>query len=231
MYIKTMLINVLRGFVSLCFSRYIEVYLRCFNMSIKTLDLSMVTLKISEMLHPTDRELMANVRLDKLIRTVKVDSGLLLSEDLNLKNCITVLASGLIAVQHKFESKICVSHFYHHGDIIYDTEIRKDLNEMQTQWYFYEPSILYVLPLTGITEAIGDKTLFSKLKVQSALHSSYQYQKYINDFALNRKSFCVNWIRRYGKALSLVSRNDLALFFGISISSLKSYIKIATKHA
>lgn len=200
-------------------------------MSLKTLDLSLVTLKISEMLHPVDRALMANVRLDKLIRRVKVDSGLLLSEDLNLKNCITILASGFIAVQHKFEGKICISHFYNDGDIMYDTEIQKGLNEMQTQWHFYEPAVLYVLPLTGITEAMGDKTLFSKLKVQSALHSSYQYQKYINDFALDRKSFCVDWIRRYGKALSLVSRNDLALFFGISISSLKTYIKIATKHA
>jgi hypothetical protein len=86
------------------------------------------------------------------------------------------------------------------------------------------------LPLEG-QQVEKHALLFAKLMVQSSLHSSYQYQSYINEFALDRKSFCVEWLRKYSKALGLISRKDLSIFFGISMSSLKTYIKIALQHA
>ena len=199
-------------------------------MTIPSSEISIVTNKIAEILHPLDRELMGNIRLDEFIRIVKFDVGLIPPGEINLKNCITILVSGFIGVKHVFEDNSCISHFYHEGDVIYDTEIQLDFNELETKWHLYEPAVFYILALEG-QQAEKHALLFAKLMVQSSLHSSYQYQSYINEFALDRKSFCVEWLRKYSKALGLISRKDLSIFFGISMSSLKTYIKIALQHA
>jgi len=54
---------------------------------------------------------------------------------------------------------------------------------------------------------------------------TYQYQGYINKFGIDRQRYCEQWLRDNPKLIGMLSRKELANYFGVSTSSLQVLIK------
>jgi hypothetical protein len=135
------------------------------------------------------------------------------------------IEKGLVGVFHEFEGKSRLSHVYDKRDIFFSNEVLPELNKQQTTWkVFGEAEVLFL--------NLGDDKLkaafpqwYADIQMFISLHSTYQYQDYINSMGLDRKAHSIQWLKDYPNALAQIPRSQLAEMLNISLTSLKSFIK------
>ena len=183
--------------------------------------------KLRNLLHPSQIELLNNVRISPYIHHLQRDKGVLSTADFGIHEFVGVIVRGTLGVKHDFETRGAITHFYQKGDLILSLEIDEALNRQGTFWQIYEEVDIVLLPLQSKQWQSDYPQCSSTLITQASLMAAYVYQKHINNLGLDRKSYSVNWLRENKRLLGLVPRADLANYLDISKTSLKSFIKIA----
>lgn len=218
----------------MCFEQeYLIWYIHYTNRFILT-DQPIPTPKFLEslrgLLHPTDRLLLQEAGPDLQVEHFTLPKGTVYTENPSLDGHISMVQKGIVGVSHRMENLVNWSHFYTPGSFLFNLEIHKELNAMDSKWHVLEDTQVYSID-TNAEGTAAIERLMVALKLQRSLLCSYQYQHYINEHGLDRHDYSVKWLRSNSKVAAALPRKELANFLGVSNSSLKLYLKEALDHA
>lgn len=141
------------------------------------------------------------------------------------RGVVFMLGSGVVGVKHVFEEVKCLTHFYQPGDFFFNTEVHKTLNIQESERIIYDEVKLFSINYLDPAFKRNLPEVSIELEIQSSLLSTYQYQGYINKFGIDRQRYCEQWLRDNPKLIGMLSRKELANYFGVSTSSLQVLIK------
>lgn len=180
---------------------------------------------IINLLHAEDRSRFQYQALKPFIRTALVKCEDRMPDALLKNGTIGILVSGAIGVKHVFEGVKCLTHFYQPGDFLLSTEVNKTFNIQESERIIYDEVKLFWINYLDPAFKRNLPEVSIELEIQSSLLSTYQYQGYINKFGIDRQRYCEQWLKNNPKLIGMMTRDELANYFGISTSSLQVFIK------
>jgi hypothetical protein len=180
---------------------------------------------IINLLHPEDKSRFDHQYLKPFIISTSVKCKDKMPDALLKRGVVCMLGSGVVGVKHVFEEVKCLTHFYQPGDFLFNTEVHKTLNIQESERIIYDEVKLFWINYLDPAFKRNLPEVSIELEIQSSLLSTYQYQGYINKFGIDRQMYCEQWLRDNPKLIGMLSRKELANYFGVSTSSLQVLIK------